>query len=256
MKRKNKLDYLRLSETLGSQLFYFDKVDSTMNEARNLINNHKLKDGAIILAETQSGGKGRRGRAWDSPKGGVWLTYVITPFLDREQYPLYTLMSAVAITELLIGSFPCQIKWPNDIILHEKKLCGIAVDLVVNRKDYLSIGIGINVYNEVIDTGIKIADFKRLDINDLVINLVKSLENYKEVLEATPHKILDLWRKYNNTLDNEVIVYPADKSAPYRAKALDIAPDGSLIVQSNGELKNILAADVSLRVKRDGENGN
>jgi BirA family biotin operon repressor/biotin-[acetyl-CoA-carboxylase] ligase len=250
MKRKNKLDKERLSEVFGSQLFYYDVVDSTMDEAKRLIVEDKISNKAIVISSLQTGGKGRRGRSWVSPEGGIWLTYVIKPRTKPEQYPLYTLMSAVSIVKFLeLQNIEVKIKWPNDIILESKKLAGIAIDLVIKECSYLIIGLGLNVHNDVIETGTSLAKANsEIDITSTLIYLIESLDKYQRILENNFSNILELWREHNNILGNEVNIYPADGKDPYQALAIDINSDGSLRVKVGNEYKDIVAADVSLRL--------
>ncbi len=250
MTRKNRLDKSWLLEKFCGRLFYYEEIDSTMTQAKRLINKHKLQDGTLLLAETQAGGKGRRGRVWYSEKGGIWLTYVVIPKLSREDYTLYSIMTAVALQECLEKyKINSKIKWPNDIIIQDKKLAGIAIDLVFKGKDTLVIGLGINVYNSIIDIATRVSDYNEdININEFFTNVVDYLDQFKDILEKNKDKILDSWRESNNVLGKEVKIIPANGNKPYFAKAIDINENGSLIVNKDGDIKSIFAADVSLRI--------
>src|SRR5665647_577687 len=141
---------------IGKKLILLKTVDSTNTYALNIIKGIKkipyLTDcnGAVVISETQTGGKGRLGRKWFSPPGGIWMTIILQPDLKIQDLSKMTLLSASAISETLVNNYKIsvKIKWPNDIYCSGKKLCGILAESEkVNSFTYLLIGIGINVNN-------------------------------------------------------------------------------------------------------------
>ncbi len=250
MTRNNNLDKSWLLGNFGNRLFYYENIDSTMTEAKRILRKDQLSEGTILLSKKQTGGKGRRGREWVSEKGGIWVSYITVPNITRDAYPLYSLMSAVCINKCLKEfSVMSDIKWPNDIFYKNKKMAGIAIDLITLKKDYLIIGIGLNVYNETIDIATSVSQQNsEVDINKLFEKLIYYIDEYKNILHQDRNKILDLWRQNNNILGKEVKVIPASGEKPYYAKALDINPLGALIIKKDKEVKEVVAADVSLRL--------
>jgi len=250
MIRKNNFDKSWLLEEFGSRLFYYDNVDSTMTEAKRLLKIKELKEGTLLLAQKQTGGKGRRGREWVSKKGGIWLSYITLPKLERNIYPIYSLMAAVSLNKCLRQhGVNSSIKWPNDIIYNDKKMAGIAIDLVNKESDYLIIGIGLNVYNQIIDIATKVSlQNQDININILFSDLIDSIDKHIKLLNEDHNLILNLWRQNNNVLGKEVKIIPADGSDFYFAKAYDISKSGSLLIDKDKKIKEIVAADVSLRL--------
>ncbi len=251
MTRKNSLGKGWLLDRFSGRLFFYDEIDSTMTEAKRLANKQGLTDGILLLAEVQTGGKGRRGRVWHSEKGGIWLSYIVSPRLSREYYTLYPIMTAVALFKCLEKfNVSSKIKWPNDIVVDNKKMAGIAIDLISKDNDKLVIGLGINVYNKTIDIATKVSDYnKGIKIDQFFASVVEHLDKYKEILEEDKQEIIDLWKESNNVLGNEVKIIPADGSDSYYAIAVDISKNGALIIENEGIRKSVVAADVSLRIR-------
>lgn len=142
---------------IGKKLILLKTADSTNTYALNIIKGIKkipyLTDfnGVVVISETQTGGKGRLGRKWFSPPGGIWMTIILQPELKIQDLSKMTLLSASAISETLVNNYKIsvKIKWPNDIYCSGKKLCGILAESEkVNSFTYLLIGIGINVNND------------------------------------------------------------------------------------------------------------
>jgi BirA family biotin operon repressor/biotin-[acetyl-CoA-carboxylase] ligase len=153
----NEIQKKLTTEIIGKKLILLKTVDSTNTYALNIIKGVKkiphLTDcnGAVVISETQTGGRGRLGRKWFSPQGGIWMTIILRPDLKIQDLSKMTLLSASAVAETLIKNYKINvnIKWPNDIYYNGKKLCGILAESeIVNSNTYLLIGIGINVNND------------------------------------------------------------------------------------------------------------
>ncbi|PIY33789.1 MAG: biotin--[acetyl-CoA-carboxylase] ligase, partial [Candidatus Infernicultor aquiphilus] len=136
---------------IGQKIFYFPELEST-----NIIAKVKasprvegINEGTIIIAERQSAGKGRLGRRWFSPLGGIWLSIILYPQLSPSYIPRITLMTAVAIVKAMerCAQIKAQIKWPNDILINEKKVGGILTEMSaeLDMINWVVVGIGINV---------------------------------------------------------------------------------------------------------------
>lgn len=141
--------FLRSSLDLASTVVLFDRVTSTQDEARRLLT-RGAPHGTLVLADEQTGGRGRRGRAWASPRGGgVWATIVLRPSFPATEAPWLTLAGALAICETAraVGIVRAAIKWPNDVIVEERKVGGILGELIADgtRGQAALLGLGLNV---------------------------------------------------------------------------------------------------------------
>ena len=134
---------------IGRQLLRFAEVDSTNDVARELLARGKLGHGAVILAERQRQGRGRRGRNWESPNGGLWFSVVLFPEITIAELAKISLVSALAVAGALQRFVPSGtgVKWPNDVLLNGRKVAGILLEMKgeFDKIEYVIIGIGINV---------------------------------------------------------------------------------------------------------------
>ena len=132
----------------GCQIRHYDSIDSTNNEAKRL-GRMGTPHGTLVIAEEQVAGKGRLGRNWDSPKGeAIYMTLLLRPEIHPENASMLTLLAALAVTDAInaVTGISVAIKWPNDIVIHGKKLCGILTEMSadMNGIRYVVVGIGIN----------------------------------------------------------------------------------------------------------------
>ncbi|NTW05163.1 MAG: biotin--[acetyl-CoA-carboxylase] ligase, partial [Peptococcaceae bacterium] len=135
--------------SLGRNIYYFKTVQSTNQEARRLAQ-EGVPHGALIIAEEQTGGKGRFGRVWFSPKTlGIWASLVLRPEISPENAPPVTMLAAVAVAVAVenITGIALGIKWPNDLLYENKKACGILTEMngEMDKVNFLILGLGINV---------------------------------------------------------------------------------------------------------------
>ncbi len=135
------------AKIIGRKIYYFDEVDSTHDMALKLALEDKRYEGTVIVSNMQTKGKGRLGRKWYSPKGGIYFSIILRPDILIDRAGLITLMTSVAVTKSLreLGILT-QVKWPNDIVAKGRKLCGILteIDAVGQNVKFLIIGVGIN----------------------------------------------------------------------------------------------------------------
>ena len=250
------------TQILGSEIHYFTEVDSTNNVAKEKAA-AGCKEGTIVVAETQNGGKGRLARGWYSPLGkGVWLSVVLRPKFLPQEAPKCTMLAAVAVNKAIektIG-FSCGIKWPNDILFQGKKLVGILTEMSaeMDAVNYIVIGIGINVnisqedlpaeVREIATSLSMIAGHPVSRLN-LVVNLLSQLEDLYHVAQNQGFgPILEEWRKQTVTLGQMVNVSGIDRQ--FSGKALDIDRDGALLVETEAGIEKVLAGDVSIRSRQ------
>ncbi|MFB5627944.1 MAG: biotin--[acetyl-CoA-carboxylase] ligase, partial [Nitrosarchaeum sp.] len=135
------------TKIFGKIVYYFESVDSTQNQALR-ISLDKKNNGAVIIAEKQTSGKGRLGRKWISPKGGIWLSIILHPKFDISVITLFPLASALALSNAIEKTLKIksELKWPNDITINGKKIAGMLVDasLESNKIESMILGVGIN----------------------------------------------------------------------------------------------------------------
>jgi BirA family biotin operon repressor/biotin-[acetyl-CoA-carboxylase] ligase len=245
---------------------YFKEVDST-NRLLKKIADEGAPEGTVVVAEEQKQGKGRLGRSWSSPPGkGIWLSILLKPRIALQDTPLFTLLAAVAAVKAIkniLPDLPVGIKWPNDILLRRRKICGILTELKAEADllHYLVIGIGINVNSTAEDFPPVLRDLasslylgnnrRGVSRRRLAGNLLQNIDLlYENCLEKGPAFIIAEWKKYNLTLGQQVNVTTSLES--YLGIAVDLAPDGALIVENEKkERRHFHAGEVSLRRSLD-----
>lgn len=251
--------YLK-TKWLGKNIVYEDVAISSNEMAKSLVVKG-CEDGALCVAEEQTGGKGRLSRGWFSPHGkGVWFSIVLKPPFRPEEAPKCTLLAAVAVVKA-VNSYKgveAAIKWPNDILLNGKKLVGILTEMSAEfgHINHVVIGIGINVCvpkkmvpKELQGLAISLEDVSEEKIVRAEL-LARVLQNMEELYEIVLKKgfvpILSEWKKYSCTLGKEVKVIAPDMI--YVGKAVDIDEDGLLLVdRGKGQIEKVVAGDVSIR---------
>jgi len=186
---------------IGRKSHYFDTVSSTMDAALELAIKG-AHEGAVVIAESQTKGRGRLGRNWASPKyKGIYLSLILRPRILPNQAPLLTLMSAVSICEAVKEKtgLISQIKWPNDILIHHKKICGILTELnaETDLSRFVVVGIGLNVNNDkkAIPVGAtSLKEQKKHDINrlELLQEILRRIEDNYLVFHSRHLCMMDL----------------------------------------------------------------
>ena len=242
----------------GKTCLCFDILDSTQEYGKELAKTESVH-GTLIVADTQTAGKGRRGRIWQSPKGTtISMSLCLEPKISVEHISGMTLVMALAVAEAikeLTGSEP-QIKWPNDIVVNGKKICGILTELCFqNGKGIVIIGVGINVNTEEfpeeireIASSLKIETGKEICREALIASVMKYFEKFYEQYEKTEDLSL-LREAYENMLANkERCVNVLDPQQPYQGVAKGITDAGNLIVvREDGTTCEVYSGEVSVR---------
>ena len=246
---------------LGKKILHYDSVSSTNDLAKEYALS-KEKAGLVIIGEEQVKGRGRRGRTWESPKGtGIWMSILLRPDLPPKDGPKFTLLSAVAVTKAIreVTGIEAKIKWPNDIIINNKKVCGILTEMnaEIDFINYVIIGIGINVNGkkedfpeEVQDRAISLSQVKGQLVSrkDLVRSILKKIEDYYfQFIQAMDFMgILEEWKSLSCNLGKEVRA--TIKGKEIIGLAIDINKDGSLLLKKNdGEIVEVIYGDVRVR---------
>ena len=238
---------------IGRKIYYFEGIASTMDTAVQL-GIKGAPEGTLVLAEAQTKGRGRLGRSWFSPKyKGIYLSLILRPGILPSQSPLLTLLSAVSICEAVkeVADADTKIKWPNDILISDKKLGGILTELnaETDKINFVVIGIGLNINNEkknLVSGATSLRNEKKENINriELLREMLRKIENNYLLFKAQgPAVIIDKWREHNITLGRRVKVY--SQKEHYEGQALDIDKDGGLLLRNDhGLIQKITAGDV------------
>ncbi|MHA7647049.1 biotin--[acetyl-CoA-carboxylase] ligase [Nitrosopumilus sp. S4] len=248
------------TKLVGQQAYYFDSINSTQIQALKMATDSK-NNGAVIVAEKQTGGKGRAGRKWISPKGGIWFSVILHPKFDIAMTTLFPIGAALALSIALEKTFKIspELKWPNDVTINGKKLAGLLVDASFesNRIENLVLGIGINfdVDTKLIEKKLKdtpnfygVASLSGHKNNVRPVELVQSflleLEKIFQMLnERQTKKIISEWTKRSSTIGMNVEINTSDGKV--KGKAIKIDDDGALVISKNGSTNKIIAGDVN-----------
>lgn len=221
---------------------FHDSIGSTNDRARELAGSGEAD--IAVLADKQTGARGRLDRAWDSPSGGIWLSLVCRPDIPPAHAPIYTLAAAVATTEAL-GSvrIDAGIKWPNDVLVEEQKIVGILTEMEgeAGRVSWIVVGIGINA-NVNADAVPESATTIREQVGEIDRAAVtrELLERFDE-LRNEPENVLSAWRNSATTLGRRVRV--ETPGGDVVGTAIDVEFPGTLVVEtSNGE-QRVTAGD-------------
>ena len=249
------------TEIIGKEMEYHPSVDSTNRLAKKLAY-HGAAEGTIVVAEEQTGGKGRLERNFYSPRGkGIWFSVILRPNFLPHDAPKCTLMAAVAVAEAMKRfNMKAQIKWPNDIMFNGRKLVGILTEISgeLGKINYLVIGIGINVNisrddfpEELQPVAASLSEICGEEISRVKF-LRAVLEEfdklYREVNSTGFDNVLKIWRKYNVTLGKNIRVISAiDGGETFTGRAVDLNSDGALVVKTDNGLRAVYAGDVSIR---------
>lgn len=244
---------------IGSRLVYFDETDSTNIRARKLAE-EGAPHGTLVVADSQTAGKGRRGRSWVSPKGtGVWMSMVLRPSMPPVSASMLTLVSALAVVKGVreTSGLEALIKWPNDAVINGRKICGILTEMSTEEDHirYVVPGIGINV--NIMDFPEEMAsiatslkqelggDVRR---SPVIAAVAEAFESYYDIFLKTCD-MSGLKEEYNERLANvgrEVMVL--DPRGEYEGRALGIDNEGSLLVQKkDGSVTAVISGEVSVR---------
>jgi birA, biotin-[acetyl-CoA-carboxylase] ligase region len=233
---------------IGRRVVHLESTGSTNTVARQLAE-EGADEGTVVIAETQTGGKGRLGRHWVTRTGGAWLSVILKPGIDPAHAASITLLAAVSVTEALreMGA-EAAIKWPNDVLVNGKKICGILTEMSAETDavSFIVLGIGVNLNNDVpleTATTLKAELGQKVDRVKFVQILLESLEeDYLAFKEQGFTPILWSWRRYSDTLGRPVeATYQGEV---IRGVAQDIADDGALIVKTkDGTTRKIVSGD-------------
>lgn len=238
---------------------YFEELDSTNKKIDELARDG-AEHGTVIVADKQTAGKGRRGRTWESPAGtNLYFSILLRPEIEVEKAPMLTLIMAYSVAKVLQEEWKLEvsIKWPNDLVISGKKICGILTEMVLDESQigHVVVGTGINV---------NVTEFPE-ELSDKATSLYlesKVIFDRKKLLNEV---LKEFWKQYNNFLEvqdlsfmkeayNEILVNRGrevlvlEPGNEYQAVAHGINDAGELLVEKNdGSKAAVYAGEVSVR---------
>ncbi|MEM2525204.1 MAG: biotin--[acetyl-CoA-carboxylase] ligase [Candidatus Methanomethylicaceae archaeon] len=241
------------TKIFGKEIITLETIDSTQNFIKKLAE-EGAPEGTLVIALEQKSGKGRMNRQWHSPKGGLWFSILLRPpFLPKEMYKLTLLFGVAVAKSLKIYGLEPYLKWPNDVLINNKKICGILLEgsTEADRIEYIAVGIGINA-NFLVDslpedvrknaTSIFEILNKKIDRAELLCEILKNSESlYLYAIKNGFSHIISLWKSLS-LFDKMVEIRLFNESI--RGIAIDIDEDGALILNENGKIRKIYSGDV------------
>jgi BirA family biotin operon repressor/biotin-[acetyl-CoA-carboxylase] ligase len=233
---------------LEEKIHYFPQIDSTMDAARELAK-RGAGEGMIVIAEAQTRGRGRLRREWLSPAGGIYFTLVLRPKVSPAYAPRINLMVSVAVAATIrkLYGLKAQVKWPNDVLIEGRKVCGILaeMDAELDAVNFVNVGIGINANTSISQyektaTSLKDMLGREISRKEFLSALLMEIEQRQERLMEVD--LLEEWKRLSVTLNQDVkVVSPGEVIV---GRAIDIDTTGALIIRErNGSLKEVMAGD-------------
>lgn len=241
------------TKIMGREVYHYEMVSSTMDIAMDL-GMKGAKEGVVVCTEGQYKGRGRLARFWSSPKNrGIYFSLILKPKISPAESPKLTLLSAVAVCLAIrkIAKLDCLIKWPNDLIINNKKVGGILTEMnaEMDMVRFVVIGIGINVNTPESllppkATSLKEQSGGRVSRVELTKDILKNIEREYILFQKEGFKvIIEKWRKFSTTLGHRVRVQFHEEDI--EGQAFDIDDDGALLVRrDSGFVQRITAGDI------------
>lgn len=237
------------------QIVCLNELTSTNDEAKALAAAGKLSPAGLVVAESQTGGRGRFGRPWSSPRGGIWMSVVLRPRMPANAAGRAALLAAVAIAEAIkeTTGLGAKIKWPNDVLIRGRKVSGVLIEMAaeLGLLEYLVIGIGINANFGVADlkdvvgaTTLRDELGRPVDRLELLGRIVDKLLDAAPGLAHDFKPVLEAWRRLSDTIGAQIKL--DDGVNVVSGRAIDIDDDGGLIVETApGQRRVFRAGDIS-----------
>lgn len=243
-------------ELIGREIIYYPRLDSSNEELKRILKDRMVEEGTVYVAGIQDQGKGRRGRKWESPLGGLWFSFLLRPNLALSQVALLSLTFAVALARSLENMGPVYIKWPNDIYLRNKKIAGILLEMSgeIDSADYLITGIGLNLNIKQKDfpgsvardaTSLMEEGGRSMSANDMLCKLLQEINRYyREFLDSGFSRIRLEFKSLCMHIGKEVEVQQGGRMI--RGINSDIGEMGNLVIDSPDGRLSISTGDVRL----------
>ena len=253
---KEKISKTLETDEIGKEILCFRKVFST-NSISKFLANHSAEEGTAIISEIQTKARGRLGKKWESPDGGIWMSLILRPKVPPARIGLITLATGVAIAKSIRSlGLDAKIKWPNDVLIHGDKISGVLteVNATFNEIDWVVVGIGI-------DSNLKLEDFPEeiregtttlneelpteIDENELIAIFFNEFENiYQLYKDGEIETILKDWRDLSDTIGKYVNITQTGGKIT-QGYVVGINNEGSLIIEKqDGSLEKIISGEL------------
>jgi BirA family biotin operon repressor/biotin-[acetyl-CoA-carboxylase] ligase len=247
------------TQIIGQTIHWFREVHSTNDMAKELAL-IGTKEGTVVVAETQTSGKGRLCREWISPAGGLWVSLILRPEVSAEHASKLTLATAVAVAKTLekLNHLRVEVKWPNDVLIDGKKVCGILTEACTQGRclNFVVVGLGINANFLLSElpaslhestTTLRTELNREVNIEALLRSLLEETERYYRMFkEGNFETVLAEWRRLAKFLGSYVYVESLNEKV--EGWAIDVDEQGALIVRLKDQTtRKIVAGDVTVR---------
>jgi BirA family biotin operon repressor/biotin-[acetyl-CoA-carboxylase] ligase len=255
---------------IGRTILWFRNVSSTQKIAVSCVESKgiQISHGTVVIADSQNDGRGRRGNKWISPNGGIWLSIILRPEISVNKYTLLPFATSIAVSEAINKStcLHSKVKWPNDILINGKKVCGILVDMSIDSQtiQYSIVGIGLNANVSTSEISACLRDLQGFypvtslkeessgvstDRIQIIKCILEEFEKYYITLKKENNsQIIEKWKRKSEPIVSKSIQIILG-SKIYTGKVLDIEPDGALLVVTDEcQLERIVSADCVVRV--------
>jgi BirA family biotin operon repressor/biotin-[acetyl-CoA-carboxylase] ligase len=246
------------TQFIGKKMRYLENTPSTIWVGKQICSEGDVEKmhGLVIIAEEQTGGIGRMGRAWVSPSGGIWITIVLKPGIPIDHVFMVTMAGSVAVARAMRKEFDlgALIKWPNDIFIGDKKVAGLLLELSAEADTihYCLLGIGIDVnvplnqFSPALQkeiTSISTEVGHEVDRATFLARILKEFENRYLLIESGEYEaIIREWKSLSCTLEHRVLITTMKNS--FEGEAIDIDEFGALIIRKdNGKIERVIAGD-------------
>ncbi len=235
---------------LNFEFCNFETISSTNDKAKEFAGQGIYN--LVITAKKQEGGKGRFGRKWNSELGGLYMTIIL-----KEEHPArikyLTLIASIAVAKSIktISQLNARVKWPNDVLISDKKVCGILTETIHGKENYALVGIGVNVNIDKFSnsiknkaTSLKLESKKTFSIENMSKSIIKNFSSLYKCYESKSYKkIISLWKKSSHTLGKDIKAKTLN--GDFVGKAIDVDDGCNLILKlKNGKTKKITEADI------------
>ena len=253
---KEKITETLETKEMGKEILCFRKVFST-NSIAKFLASHSAEEGTVLISEIQTKARGRLGKKWESPDGGIWMSLILRPQVPPARIGLITLATGVAIAKSIKSlGLDAKIKWPNDVLIHGDKISGVLteVNATFNEIDWVVVGIGI-------DSNLKLEDFPEeirvgtttlneelpteIDENELIAIFLNEFEKvYQLYKDGEIEAILKDWRELSDTIGKYVNITQTGGKIT-QGYVVGINNEGSLIIEKqDGSLEKIISGEL------------
>ena len=233
---------------LEQRIHYFPEIGSTMDAARELAKKG-AKEGTIVIAEAQTHGRGRLSRQWLSPRGGIYFTLILRPRISPAYAPRINLMASVVVAATIrkLLGLNAELKWPNDVLIAGRKVCGILAEMAAETDivNFVNVGIGINVNTPVPQfqktaTSLKDELGREVSRKELLSALLAEIDERRARLMQP--ELLQEYKRFSGTLNKYVRIMSLGEEMTGRA--IDIDATGALVLKTkDGSLRTVLVGD-------------